>query len=153
MCVAADNAAVRRAVIHDVALGRENTLSGVVLTSSGAGKAGAHVQAVFKGEVVAETRTDGQGRFNLRLSRGGVHVINVDKQAVQLCRAWMPGAAPPVAKRALAVVVEQEVVRGQGAIAGALGGISIGTVGITAAAVTIGAVMVTEAMDEDDNAS
>jgi hypothetical protein len=104
-------------IIQDVELARGRILHGQVLASTGAPAPGIPVAAFCSGDIVSNTKTDGRGRFALRLDRGGLHEIRVRTHS-SIWRVWMQGTAPPVARPAVLLVSDHTIVRGQAVAAG-----------------------------------
>lgn len=80
--------------------------------------AGLRVAVIRDGRVVAETKTDGAGRFAVSHLRGGNYTLAVargDRVEWSPFRAWTEKAAPPKAFR-VAQLAPAGVVRGQGAL-------------------------------------
>jgi hypothetical protein len=63
-------------------------------------------------EVVWRDISDGDGRFEAELSRGGVYAVSVDR-GYAVIRAWTTGSAPPAANREILIVCAPERMRGQ----------------------------------------
>lgn len=112
----------RSLVVADVALGAGGVLRGVLLSSRDVQGArvpapGSRVTLLREGRLVAEVRTDSQGRFAVSNLRGGTYAMAVaGEEGLEwtFCRAWSPGAAPPRAGQVARVALGEGVVRGQG---------------------------------------
>ena len=101
-----------RATVQDVRLGDQGTLAGQLLDASGRPVAEQPVALLQGTKVLAETRTDGAGRFSFPQVRGGVYQLTSGTAWVA-CRVWTNQAAPPAAQGQVLVVSEGEIVRGQ----------------------------------------
>lgn len=99
-------------IIPDVALQGGGVLQGQLLDKSGKAKADATVVVAQKGEAVVVAMTDKQGRFSVSGMQGGVYQIE-SEHAQGIYRLWAPKTAPPAAKSAVLMVVDESVVRGQ----------------------------------------
>lgn len=112
-CLAmAQSASAQGPAIRDVALQADSVLQGQLLNKSGTPKASTPVVVAQKGKVVVVAMTDKQGRFSIRGIRGGVYQIE-SEHANGVYRLWAPKTAPPAAKSAVLMVVDDSVVRGQ----------------------------------------
>lgn len=96
----------------DYLLGQQSILAGSVLNQSGLPVAGLPVQVLHKGQVIATALSDDKGEFAVQGLRNGQHTVKVGASQ-QSVRFWMSKAAPPTAVSRLAIVVDEEVVRGQ----------------------------------------
>ena len=135
----------------DVALGAGGLLNGTVLNTAALPVAGVAVSVLHEDKVVAKSMSNEKGEFTVTGLRNGVHVIKVGT-AQQRVRLWSADAAPPAAVENIAVVVNDDVVRGQAAL-GALGGAG-GSAGMAAAAVVAGVggyVVYDQFIANDDN--
>lgn len=109
-------------LVADVALAPGGVLHGVVVSPLGGQsphtpRAGARVAILREGRLVAEVRSDSQGRFAVSKLQGGVYAMAVaGERGVEwtFCRAWSPGAAPPKAGGVARVALGDGVLRGQG---------------------------------------
>jgi hypothetical protein len=119
----------------DVALSTGGLLSGTVLNTAALPVAGVGVSVLHEDKVVAKSMSNEKGEFTVKGLRNGAHVIKVGTTQ-QRVRLWSADAAPPAAVENIAVVVNDDVVRGQAAL-GALGGAG-GSAGMAAAAVVAG---------------
>lgn len=136
----------------DVVLQNGGILQGTILNTEGQPISGAKVNILHEENTVAGTFSNEDGKFAVKGLRNGAHVIEVSSK-LQPVRLWGADAAPPAAIEDVAIVVDEEAVRGQmfgggGFIAGGggLGGLAgLGLIGI-ATAVTLGTTL-------DNNAS
>jgi hypothetical protein len=108
--VHADGPAEIRA--KDVVLADSGMLSGTVLNNTAQRVSDVAIQILHENKVVASTTSRADGRFAVRGLRNGAHVIQV-AGVQQPIRLWGHDAAPPTALSQLAVVVPDDVVRGQ----------------------------------------
>ncbi|MEI6540236.1 MAG: carboxypeptidase-like regulatory domain-containing protein [Planctomycetota bacterium] len=107
--LASETVAIRSS---DYLLGQESILAGSVVNQSGMPVAGLPVQVLHKGQVIATALSDDKGEFAVQGLRNGQHTVKVGASQ-QSVRFWMSKAAPPTAVSRLAIVVDEEVVRGQ----------------------------------------
>ncbi len=107
--LASETVAIRSS---DYLLGQESILAGSVVNQSGMPVTGLPVQVLHKGQVIATALSDDKGEFAVRGLRNGQHTVKVGASH-QSVRFWMSKAAPPTAVSRLAIVVDEEVVRGQ----------------------------------------
>jgi hypothetical protein len=129
----------RQSVIVDVALRDRGQLSGRVVIADGTAVAGAPVSLAYRGQDIARTATDTQGRFALVGLRGGVYQFNTPG-STRSVRLWAPRTAPPAAQQVVTLVVQpQPVVRGQSIDAGGPGLITKSLIvgGVVATAVAV----------------
>lgn len=96
----------------DVALSDSGSLNGTVLNSAAQPVSDVAIQVLHEGKVVASTKSDAEGKFAIRGLRNGAHVIQVGG-IQQPVRFWGQDAAPPAALSQMAIVVPDDVVRGQ----------------------------------------
>jgi len=96
----------------DVALNAGGLLKGSVLNTAAQPVSGVGVNVLHEGKVVATSMSNAQGEFTIKGLRNGAHVIKVGttQQAVRL---WGADTAPPAAVENIAIVVDEEAVRGQ----------------------------------------
>ncbi|NLE38786.1 MAG: carboxypeptidase regulatory-like domain-containing protein [Pirellulaceae bacterium] len=100
-------------VTVDVALsGNEGVLSGQVVDSAGKPVAQVPVALRMGNRVVAEGKSDADGRFGFRNLRGGVYQVLVP-DGFGTFRAWADGTAPESADSTARVVSGRETIRGQ----------------------------------------
>lgn len=118
----------------DVALTTGGVLSGTVLNPAALPVAGVAVNVLHEDKVVAKSMSNEKGEFTVKGLRNGAHVVKVGTTHLRV-RLWSADAAPPAAVENLAVVVNDDVVRGQAAL-GALGG--GGSAGMAAAVLVAG---------------
>jgi hypothetical protein len=95
----------------DIALGH-GQLTGCVLNVAGQPVSGIPVQVLHGESVIATVASNEDGQFAVEGLRNGAHVIQVGS-SVQPVRFWSAHAAPPAAAGQLAIVVDEEIVRGQ----------------------------------------
>jgi hypothetical protein len=98
--------------VSDVALAQGGLLTGQVLDEQMRPLAGADVAIYANGRTVATSATDDNGAFAVAGLHGGFHQITTP-HAVQNCRFWAAGTAPPRATQGLRIVDGAGVVRGQ----------------------------------------
>jgi hypothetical protein len=98
--------------VLDVKLSSNGAIRGMVVDQAGQAKPDKIVQLVSGTRVVAEVKTDAQGRFLATNLQPGVHVASVDGVRGQGMRLWHANAAPPKSAAGVLLVSEQ-VVRGQ----------------------------------------
>ena len=116
--------------VADVRLTPGNILSGQIVDRNGQPRAGARVALFARRQVAARATTDKQGRFQVRLNRGGVYQLK-SEQTQTVLRVWTNQAAPASAKPRILVIADQTLTRGQ------LGGFS-GGIDVLSAAVLAG---------------
>ena len=90
----------------------DGVLMGKVVNTEAKPIAGLNVQVLHDTRVVANATSDDNGRFAVRGLRQGAHVIQVGV-VQQPVRFWGSQIAPPSAVTTMAVVVDENVVRGQ----------------------------------------
>jgi hypothetical protein len=98
--------------VSDIMLAQGGLLTGQVLDEQMCPMAGADVAVSANGRTVAATVTDDHGSFAVAGLRGGFHQITTAR-AVQNCRLWPAGTAPPRATYEVRLVEGTGVVRGQ----------------------------------------
>ena len=96
----------------DYLLGHEGVLSGSVLNRSGLPVSGLPVQVLHEDQVIATAVSDEKGQFAVQGLRNGHHTVQLGASR-QPVRFWSNTAAPPAALSRMAIVVDEEVVRGQ----------------------------------------
>ena len=129
-----DSDAVKRAaVVVDVALGENGTLTGQVVDSQGIGLDGVVVSMTQGQDEVATSVTNKEGVFVVKDLRGGVYQI-VAGQAVGSFRLWAANTAPPSARAKAVLVSSDQFVRGQGILP--FGGVDAITAVIVAGVIT-----------------
>ncbi|MFM7057383.1 MAG: carboxypeptidase-like regulatory domain-containing protein [Planctomycetota bacterium] len=97
---------------RDVLL-HSGSLSGVVLNRESHPLPGITVQFLHGKNVIAVATSDDNGNFAVHGLRNGGHVVATGEEK-ELVRFWNSTAAPPSASARLILVVDEEVVRGQG---------------------------------------
>ena len=107
--VASETVAVRSS---DYLLGQEGVLAGSVLNQSGLPVSGLPVQVLHEDHVIATAVSDEKGHFAVQGLRNGAHKVQLGASQ-QPVRFWSNTAAPPTAVSRMAIVVDEEVVRGQ----------------------------------------
>ncbi len=108
--LAADPTEVRTS---DYRLGTNGMLTGSVLNQSGQPVSGLPVEVFHKDQRIAVAVSDENGNFAVDGLRNGPHTVKLgaSRQAV---RFWSTStAAPPTAQSAMAIVVDEAIVRGQ----------------------------------------
>jgi hypothetical protein len=96
----------------DVALNAGGLLKGTVLNAEAQPVAGVAVNVLHEDRIVATAISDGQGEFGVKGLRNGAHIVRVGSRE-QSVRLWSTNTAPPEAVENIAIVVDEEVVRGQ----------------------------------------
>ena len=96
----------------DYLLGHDGVLSGSVLNQSGLPVSGLPVQVLHEEHVIATAVSDENGQFAVQALRNGQHTVQLGASQ-QHVRFWSNAAAPPAALSRIAIVVDEEVVRGQ----------------------------------------
>jgi hypothetical protein len=135
----------------DLALKAGGTVSGRVVNAEGVALDGAAVTVLYQGKEIAKTVSDQDGNFAVQNLRGGNHVV-IAGEGAGLYRFWAPETAPPAAKEQAVIVSCPETVRGQ-CYPGGFGGldiITISTLGLGIAGVTLGAIAVSKIKDVED---
>lgn len=107
--LASETVAIRSS---DYLLGQEGVLAGSVLNQSGLPVAGLPVQVLHGDHVIATAVSDEKGQFAVQGLRNGSHTVQLGASR-QPVRFWSNTAAPPAAVSRMAIVVDEEVVRGQ----------------------------------------
>jgi hypothetical protein len=100
----------RPLTVVDVVLDGENQLHGQVVDGSG-GPCPGQVALLRDGQPLEKLTADADGRFAIRVLRGGTYQLATADQVTTL-RVWTQEAAPPRAQRQI-VVVRGNVLRGQ----------------------------------------
>lgn len=106
--IAADSAPAR---VHDIQLNKLAAMTGAIVTPEGRPVADEKIQLFSASQLIAQIKTDNQGRFSVKGLRPGIHVIR-SRFGIQACRFWTFSTAPPAARKGL-VVTTGNVVRGQ----------------------------------------
>jgi len=96
----------------DVAL-RGGQLTGRVLNTEAQPVAKLPIQLIHEDTVIATVTSDEKGEFAVRGLRSGGHVIRIGSNQHPV-RFWGAQAAPPAAASNISIVVDEQVVRGQG---------------------------------------
>ncbi len=126
----------------DVVLHNGGVLQGTVLNTEGQPVSGVTVNILHKEASVATTVSNEEGKFAVRGLRNGAHIIEVGTKH-QAVRLWGTNTAPPAAIENVAVVLDEEAVRGQmfrrggGGMRGGLPGSRIGGLALIGAATAI----------------
>jgi len=107
--LASETVAIRSS---DYLLGQEGVLAGSVLNRSGVPVSGLPVQVLHEDHVIATAVSDEKGQFAVQGLRNGPHKVQLGASQ-QPVRFWSNTAAPPAAVSRMAIVVDEEVVRGQ----------------------------------------
>ena len=100
----------RPAVLKNVELANGGVLNGQLVDTAGNPVVAVTVSLMFR-ETVLNVTTDGNGRFAVGHLKGGVCIIKVD-DASYACRLWHQGTAPPDSIDSIAVVQDDNIVRG-----------------------------------------
>ena len=101
-----------RPVNQDIALSSDGVLVGTIHTADGMASSGKSVVIQRDGQLIAEVKSDAEGRFIVAGLSGGVYQVDIGGQP-QNYRMWTADSAPPVAQPSLIVQEGQPVVRGQ----------------------------------------
>lgn len=150
--LAAETVAVRST---DYLLGQKGVLVGSVVNQQGQPAAGLPVQVLHDGRVVATAYSNEQGEFSVESLRNGVHTVQLGATQHPV-RFWSNASAPRTAVNRMAIVVDEEIVRGQcGESCGERGRRAGGLTWGTAAGILLigGAVATTLALTLDDHKS
>jgi TolA-binding protein len=119
--------------VTDIELDQQGRLRGFLVDTNGKPEALKKVQIRQGKKLLAETKTDRNGEFQVSKLRGGVYQI-VSKDQAAVVRVWSNGTAPPKSKDAV-LLVTGKVARGQGFIPGGtvagLLGLGVGITGLT----------------------
>ena len=107
--LASETVAIRSS---DYLLGQESILAGSVVNQSGMPVTGLPVQVLHKGQVIATALSDDKGEFAVQGLRNGQHTVKVGASQ-QSVRFWSKSVAPPASQSRMALVVDEEIVRGQ----------------------------------------
>jgi hypothetical protein len=107
----ANSGAAKRPVV-DVRLATGGTLAGKLVDASGQPLGDRVITLHQAGRELTRVKTDAQGDFVFRMTRGGAYQMTIDDRAVN-CRVWAPTVAPPSARDRLLIVTGSPVVRGQ----------------------------------------
>ncbi len=98
--------------VNDVVLAPGGQLRGLVLNLHGQPADSVSVMVVQNGKQVASVTPDKQGRFLVPGLRGGVFQVSAGKNTY-LCRGWVAGTEPPIARKQLLIVPDGVLERGQ----------------------------------------
>lgn len=126
----------------DVVLHNGGVLQGTVLNTEGQPVSGVTVNILHNENSVATTVSSEEGKFAVKGLRNGAHTIEVGTKH-QPVRLWGTNTAPPAAIENVAVVVDEDAVRGQmfggsgGMLGGGMFGSNIGGLMIIGAATAI----------------
>ncbi len=96
----------------DVVLNDGGLLTGTALTTEAQPVAGIQVHVLHEEKIVAKTTSDEKGEFSVKGLRNGAHTIQIGATQ-QSVRLWGTNSAPPAAVENVAIVVDDETVRGQ----------------------------------------
>jgi len=96
----------------DIALNTGGVLKGTVLNGAAQPVAGVPVNMLHQEKIVATTMSNGEGEFTFKGLRNGAHVVQVG-MTQESVRLWDTQTAPPAAVENMAIVVDEEAVRGQ----------------------------------------
>ncbi len=98
--------------IRDVRM-REGGLVMINVLDAG-GKALPHqtVTIVHQGHIIATAKSNERGQIRVSGLRSGIHLLASGQSSVPL-RLWTASVAPPVATDSTAIVISQQIVRGQ----------------------------------------
>ena len=96
----------------DIVLAQPGVLRGTVLNTAAQPVAGISVNVLHGTDVVASATSDEHGQFAVTGLRHGAHEIQVG-QTRHPVRFWGNNTAPPVATSQMAIVIDEEIVRGQ----------------------------------------
>ena len=112
----------------DVVLHNGGVLQGTVMNTEGQPVSGVTVNILHNENSVATTVSSEEGKFAVKGLRNGAHIIEVGTKH-QPVRLWGTDTAPPAAIENVAVVVDEDAVRGQmfGGGGGMLGGGMLGS--------------------------
>ncbi|MEY3175058.1 MAG: hypothetical protein RLZZ436_2972 [Planctomycetota bacterium] len=97
---------------RDVLL-HSGSLSGVVLNRQSHPVPGVQVRLMYGKNVIATAITDDNGNFAVHGLRNGGHIVGTGEEK-ELVRFWSSEAAPPAASARMIMVVDEQVIRGQG---------------------------------------
>ena len=110
----------------DVVLHSGGVVHGTVLNTEGQPVSGVAVNILHHEATVATTVSNEDGKFAVKGLRNGAHIIEVGAKQ-QAVRLWGSNTAPPAAIENVAIVVNEEAVRGQ--MLGGTGGLLRSNIG------------------------
>ncbi len=110
----------------DVVLHSGGVVHGTVLNTEGQPVSGVAVNILHHEATVATTVSNEDGKFAMKGLRNGAHIIEVGAKQ-QAVRLWGSNTAPPAAIENVAIVVNEEAVRGQ--MLGGTGGLLRSNIG------------------------
>lgn len=96
----------------DIVLHHGGVLQGTVLNTEGQPVSGVTVKIGHNQNTVAKTLSNAEGKFAVKGLRNGAHMIEVGAK-LRPVRLWETNTAPPAAIENVAIVVDEEAVRGQ----------------------------------------
>ena len=96
----------------DITLNRNGLLTGRIVDPRGQAIAHTDVVLIANEEVLSLVTSDATGYFRVPNMRPGTYRL-ASNHAVQICRVWAPGTAPPAAKQSALLVANKEVTAGQ----------------------------------------
>lgn len=99
-------------VVQDLVLDHRNTIQIRVVDEAGQPVSNLPVTLLHSDRAVAQAATNPQGEASFTRVRPGMHVLHTGDRAVAV-RFWSEQAAPPNAVRQPAIVLPQQIVRGQ----------------------------------------
>lgn len=97
---------------RDVLL-HSGSLSGVVLDREAHPVPRVPVRMFYGKQLIATVTSDENGNFAIHGLRNGGHIVNAGEEKT-LVRLWTSDSAPPSAAARMVMVVDEEVIRGQG---------------------------------------
>ncbi|MEZ6122391.1 MAG: carboxypeptidase-like regulatory domain-containing protein [Planctomycetaceae bacterium] len=124
-----------RLTVRDVVLNSRGSLNLQVVDTSGSAVSGTVVQVRFQNDVIAEARTNDDGRIIVTGLRPGLHTVT-GAGASSALRLWAQGTAPPSAMSAPVLVTADETIRGQYGYGPPMIAPGLLATGVTAAAVS-----------------
>ena len=124
--------------ITDVVLD-QSSLHGHLLDGQGQTLDGATIELIQGDNVVAQTTTDGAGRYQVDGLKGGLYLVRAGGQTVVI-RCWTEESAPPNARQQLTQVAHGSVVRGGDEASANLSAGSDDSGGVVATAAVVGGV-------------
>lgn len=100
------------ASVTDISLGPGGRLVGRLASEDGTAQANAPLALLSRGQIVARSQADPQGRFAVDGLGGGLYEIAAPGSRCAV-RLWAPGTAPPSAKPDITLTASPLLVRGQ----------------------------------------